>query len=71
MPASARWVREGILAKYAAPAKVNGKSAAKSKTAVTRVKAAKAVPAKKTTVKMVKKITSKTGKPLAKKTSKK
>jgi 2-oxoglutarate ferredoxin oxidoreductase subunit alpha len=46
MPASAKWVREGILAKYSVPAKANGNG------------------------KLVKKITSKTAKPLAKKTSK-
>jgi 2-oxoglutarate ferredoxin oxidoreductase subunit alpha len=73
MPASAKWVREGILAKYVAPAKANGNgnSAAKAKATATKTKAAKAAPAKKTAVKMVKKITSKTGKPLAKKISKK
>jgi 2-oxoglutarate ferredoxin oxidoreductase subunit alpha len=67
MPASAKWIREGILEKYVAPAKVNGngKSALKAKTAANRAKAAKA-PAK-----MVQKITSRTGKPVAKKTSKK
>jgi len=72
MPASAKWVREGILAKYVVPAKVNGKakSADKPRAAATKTKAVKA-PAKKSAVKVTKKITSKTGKPLAKKTSKK
>lgn len=70
MPASAKWVREGILAKYTAPVKANGKAAVKKKAAAIRTKSVKAAP-KKTAVKMVKKITSKTGKPLAKKTSKK
>jgi 2-oxoglutarate ferredoxin oxidoreductase subunit alpha len=44
MPASARWVREGILAKYSAPAKLNGngRSAAKAKTTAAKVKSAKA-----------------------------
>ena len=43
MPASAKWVREGILAKYVTPAHVNGngKSALKAKTAANRAKAAK------------------------------
>lgn len=42
MPASAKWVREGILAKYAIPAKVNGngKRPAAAKSTVTRAKSA-------------------------------
>jgi hypothetical protein len=69
MPASAKWVREGILAKYVVPAKVNGngKSVVKAKTAANRAKAAKAAHAKEPAVK----VTSKTGKPVAKKTSRK
>jgi 2-oxoglutarate ferredoxin oxidoreductase subunit alpha len=74
MPASARWVREGILAKYTAPVKAkangNGKATPKAKPAASKTKAVKTA-VKKTAVKMVRKITSKTGKPLAKKTSKK
>jgi hypothetical protein len=79
MPASAKWVREGILAKYAVPAKVNGngKSVAKAKSTATKTKSAKATKTR-TAVKMAtparapgarEKITSRTGKPLAKKTS--
>jgi hypothetical protein len=42
MPASAKWVREGILEKFAVPAKANGngKSPIKAKTAATRAKVA-------------------------------
>ena len=65
MPASAKWVREGILEKYVVPAKANGNGKSAGKTRAS--KAAISNPA----VKMVKKITSKTGTPLAKKTSRK
>jgi pyruvate/2-oxoacid:ferredoxin oxidoreductase alpha subunit len=72
MPASAKWVREGILAKYTASVRVNGngKAVVKAKAAAVKTKVVKG-SLKKNSVKMVKKITSKTGKPLAKKTSKK
>ncbi len=72
LPAAARWVREGILAKYVAPTKESGKgrSTATAKSTAAKSKSAKA-PAKRATVKMAKKITSKTGKAVAKKTSRK
>ena len=72
LPASAKWVREGILAQYTAPVKANGngRSVAKAKTTALQAKAVKG-SLKKSSVKMVKKITSKTGKPLSKKTTKK
>jgi len=65
-------VLEGILARYAAPVKSNGNGKAPLKAKVTAVKT-KSVKGslENSSVKMVKKITSKTGKPLAKKTSKK
>lgn len=80
MPASAKWVREGILAKYAAPAKSNGKNGkatvkAKSTASKTKVQKA-ATPARasgareRSSVKMVKVVASKTAKKSsAKKTS--
>ena len=64
MPASAKWVREGILAQYTAPAKSNGKNgkaAVKAKVTATRTKVQKAA-AKRSTVKMVKVVASKTAK---------
>jgi pyruvate/2-oxoacid:ferredoxin oxidoreductase alpha subunit len=67
MPASAKWVREGILAKYTAPAKSNGengKAAVKAKSTATKTKVQKdATPARqKSAVKMVKIVSSKTAK---------
>jgi hypothetical protein len=61
MPASAKWVREGILAQYTAPAKSNGKAAVKAKVTATRTKVQKAA-VKRSTVKMVKVVASKTAK---------
>ena len=64
LPASAKWVREGILAQYTAPAKSNGKNgkaAVKAKVTATRTKVQKAA-AKRSTVKMVKVVASKTAK---------
>ncbi len=72
MPAAAKWVREGILAKYTVPVKTNGNgkgTAHKVKATAVKTRSAKG-SLKKSSVKMVEKITSKTGKPLAKKTSK-
>lgn len=63
MPASAKWVREGILAQYVAPAKLNGrngKAAVKVKSMATRGKVRKA--AAKSTAKTVKKVASKSAK---------
>jgi hypothetical protein len=71
MPASAKWVREGILAKYTAPVKSNGrngKAALKVKSTASKTKVQK--DARKSTVKMVKVVASKTAKrSSAKKTS--
>jgi 2-oxoglutarate/2-oxoacid ferredoxin oxidoreductase subunit alpha len=63
MPASAKWVREGILAQYSTPAKVNGKNgkaAVKARSTATRTKVQK--DAKKSSAKMVKMVASKTAK---------
>jgi 2-oxoglutarate ferredoxin oxidoreductase subunit alpha len=46
MPASARWVREGILAKYTAPAKSNGKPRTKATPTQARPQSAKAAAKK-------------------------
>ncbi len=55
MPASAKWVREGILAKYMEKKTVSGKqkAAGSKKKAVKKVAAKKAVPAKKTSARKV------------------
>ena len=68
LPAYAKWVREGVLAKYAVPAKV--KAAVKAKSTASKTKVQK-VAAKRSTVKPVKKIASKSAKTRssAKKTS--
>jgi len=45
MPASAKWVREGILAKYTLPAKLNGKNGRTASTVAARPKSANDVKA--------------------------
>ena len=54
LPAYAKWVREGILAQYAAPAKVKAKTTATKATVKKAAKKSSAKPVKKAAVKSVK-----------------
>jgi len=65
MPASARWIREGILAKYTTPAKSNGRTKSKATPSAVRT------PSEKTAAKKISDSKMKTMKPLRKISGKK